>query len=107
MEVKKSDVDTIGLSKVSPMPEHLVDGLTVRRDFGPDRVLGIAGAEGLSGVPTITGPPYKPEGASEGFRPNLRLRFRLVIGSPRPLPAFPLPAASAYRPLCTNHKLCA
>jgi putative heme-binding domain-containing protein len=27
VEVNKSDVDTIGLSKVSPMPEHLVDGL--------------------------------------------------------------------------------
>jgi putative heme-binding domain-containing protein len=28
VEVKKADVDTLGLSKVSPMPEHLVDGLT-------------------------------------------------------------------------------
>jgi putative heme-binding domain-containing protein len=27
VEVKKADVDTMGLSKVSPMPEHLVDGL--------------------------------------------------------------------------------
>jgi putative heme-binding domain-containing protein len=28
VEVKKADVDTLGLSKVSPMPEHLADGLT-------------------------------------------------------------------------------
>jgi putative heme-binding domain-containing protein len=28
VEVNKADVDTLGLSKVSPMPEHLVDGLT-------------------------------------------------------------------------------
>jgi putative heme-binding domain-containing protein len=27
VQVNRSDVDTIGLSKVSPMPEHLVDGL--------------------------------------------------------------------------------
>ena len=28
VEVKKTDVESQGPSKVSPMPEHLVDGLT-------------------------------------------------------------------------------
>jgi putative heme-binding domain-containing protein len=28
VEIRRADVDTLGLSKVSPMPEHLADGLT-------------------------------------------------------------------------------
>ena len=62
VEVPKSDVDTVQPSKVSPMPEHLVDGLTADEILDLIAYLQSQGRKDYRGVSEVTPSPSPERG---------------------------------------------